>query len=133
MILIAIAGLLGLAATAGALHKMTVNALPLFIGLTGGFFALKNGSGIGISFLATFAIAVLTRAIIKALAQPQLPTLVQLIAKATLAIPAAVAAWFIVSGMMNALDSGPVFASISSMIAGLIMAAQAWRSCDQAD
>jgi len=94
MILAILFSFIGLGVIATTLHKMTINALPLFAALTAGSAAYHAGMDLLETVLIAFAAGSIIFGVVDALVQPSIHPTIRTLVRALYAAPACAVAWF---------------------------------------
>lgn len=128
MIVAILGAIAGLGAFALLLHRLTVNALLLFVGLAAGIAALNAGFGIGQSLGIAIGASTFGFGLLAILALPGMPLAVQLGVRAISAIPAAAAAWSIARGLARPDVGSNLLAYGIAGIAAAAIGLRAWAS-----
>ncbi|MDP3674284.1 MAG: hypothetical protein Q8R44_04205 [Novosphingobium sp.] len=131
MIVAFLGAIAGLGAFALLLHRLTINALLLFLGLAGGIAALNAGLGIGPSLVIALGSIALCFGLPLIMIRPGMPVAAQLGARTIFAIPAAAAAWSIAHGLVRPSAGSSLLAYAIAAIAAIAIGLRAWSSPDR--
>lgn len=131
MIVAILGAIAGLGAFALLLHRLTINALLLFLGMFAGIAALNAGFGIGASLGIGVGFSALGLGLLMVLTLPGMPLAAQLGARAIFAIPAAAAAWSIAFGLLVPGTGSSLLASAIAGLVAVIIGARAWTSMNR--
>jgi hypothetical protein len=133
MILAILFSIIGLGVITATLHRMTINALPVFAGMTAGFAAHHGGIGLFEAVMIAFAIGALAFGFFDALTLPNIHPAIRLSARAIYAVPACAVAWFMTLAFARMGHVSDVSASILAIIAVAYVGHEAWQQLSETD
>lgn len=126
MILAIFGAVLGLGAFAVLLHRLTMNALILFVALALAFASRNAGLGTAEALALAIVSSVLGYGLLVVLTCPGMPLALQLGARTVFALPAAAAAWFVALGLAGTGPSSGLLAYGFATIAAAAIGLRAW-------
>jgi hypothetical protein len=133
MILAILFSIIGLGVIAATLHRMTINALPIFAGMTAGFAAHHAGLNPLEAIMIAFAIGALAFGLFDALTLPDVHPAIRLPVRAIYAAPACAAAWFMTLTFARVGHVSDVSASILAIIAVAYVGHETWHQLSETD
>jgi hypothetical protein len=133
MILAILFSIIGLGVIAATLHRMTINALPVFAGMTAGFAAHHGGIGLLEAIMIAFASGAMAFGLLDALSQPNVHPAIRLSARAIYAVPACAAAWFMTLTFVRLGHVSDVSATLLAIIAVAYVGQKAWQQLSETD
>jgi hypothetical protein len=133
VILAILFSIIGVGVIAATLHRMTINALPVFAGMTAGYAAHHSGLVPLEAIMIAFAIGVLAFGFFDALTLPNVHPAIRLSARAIYAVPACAVAWFMTLAFARMGHVSDVSASILAIIAVAYVGQKAWQQLSETD
>jgi hypothetical protein len=133
MILAILFSIIGLGVVSLTLHRMTINALPIFAGMTAGFAAHHAGIGLFEAVMIAVAIGAFAFGFFDALTLPNVHPAIRLSARAIYAVPACAVAWFMTLAFARMGDVSDVSASILAIIAVAYVGHETWQQLSETD
>jgi hypothetical protein len=133
MILAILFSIIGLGVIAATLHRMTINALPVFAGMTAGYVAHHAGLGMLEAVMIAFAIGALIFGVFDALTLTNVHPAIRLSAHAIYAVPACAVAWFMTLAFARMGHVSDVSASILAIIAVAYVGHETWQQLPETD
>ncbi|MFM2100560.1 MAG: hypothetical protein RLZZ366_2099 [Pseudomonadota bacterium] len=133
MILAILFSIIGLGVITATLRRMTINALPVFAGMTAGFAAHHAGLGMLEAVMNAFAIGALAFGLFDALTLPNIHPAIRLSARAIYAAPACAAAWFMTLAFTKMGHVSEVSATLLAIIAVAYVGQKAWQQLSETD
>jgi hypothetical protein len=133
MILAILFSIIGLGVISLTLHRMTINALPIFAGMTAGFAAHHAGIGWLEAVMIAFAIGALAFGLFDALTLHNIHPAIRLSARAIYAVPACAVAWFMTLTFARVGHVSDVSASILAIIAVAYVGHETWQQLSETD
>jgi hypothetical protein len=133
MILAILFSIIGLGVIAATLHRMTINAFPVFAGMTAGFAAHHAGLGMLEAVMIAFAIGALIFGLFDALTLPNVHPAIRLSARAIYAAPACAAGWFMTLAFARLGHISEVSATLLAAFAVAWIGRIAWNTHPSTD
>jgi hypothetical protein len=133
MILAILFSIIGLGVIAATLQRMTINAFPVFVGMTAGFAAHHAGLGPLEAVMIAFAIGALAFGLFDTLTRPNIHPAIRLSARAIYAAPACAVAWFMTLTFARLGHVSDVSASILAIIAVAYVGHETWQQLSETD
>jgi hypothetical protein len=133
MILATLFSIIGLGIIAATLHRMTINALPVFAGMTAGFAAHHAGIGLLEAVMIAFTIGALAFGWFDALTLPNIHPAIRLSLRAIYAVPACAVAWFMTLTFARMGYVSDVSATLLAIIAVVYVGHETWQQLSETD
>jgi hypothetical protein len=133
MILAILFSIIGLGVIAATLHRMTINALPVFAGMTAGFAAHHAGLGPLEAIMIAFAIGAFAFGLFDALTLPNIHPAIRLTARTIYAAPACAVAWFMTLAFAKMGHASDISATLMAIIAVAYVGQKAWQQLSKTD
>jgi hypothetical protein len=133
MILAILFSIIGLGVIAATLHRMTINALSVFAGLTSGFAVHHAGLGMLEAVMIAFAIGALIFRLFDALTLPNVHPAIRLSARAIYAVPACAVAWFMTLAFARIGHASDVSATLLAIIAVAYVGRETWKQLSETE
>jgi hypothetical protein len=127
MILAILFSIIGLGVITATLHRMTINALPIFAGMTAGFAAHHAGLGMLVAAPIALAIGALIFGLFDALTLPNVHPAIRLSARAIYTAPACAAAWFMTLAFAKMGHVSDISATLLAIIAVAYVVRETWK------
>jgi uncharacterized membrane protein YjjP (DUF1212 family) len=112
---------------AATLHRMTINALPVFAGMTAGFAAHHGGIGTLEAVMIAFTIGALIFGLFDALTLPNVHPAIRFSARVIYAVPACAVAWFMTLTFARMGYVSDVSATFLAIIAVVYVGHETWQ------
>jgi hypothetical protein len=133
MILSILFSIIGLGVIAATLQRMTINALPVFAGMTAGFAAHHAGLGPLEAIMIAFAIGAFAFGLFDALTLPNIHPAIRLSVRAIYAVPACAVAWFMTLTFARMGHVSDVSATLLAIIVVAYVGQKAWQQLSETD
>jgi hypothetical protein len=133
MILAILFSIIGLGIIAATLHRMTINALCVFGGMTAGFAAHHAGIGLLETIMIAFAIGALAFGFFDAFTLPNIHPAIRLSTRAIYAVPACAVAWFMTLAFARMGHVSGVYATILAIISVAYVGHETWQQLSETD
>jgi hypothetical protein len=133
MILAILFSIIGLGVIAATLHRMTINALSVFAGLTSGFAAHHADIGLLEAIMIAFAIGALAFGLFDALTLPNIHPAIRFSARAIYAVPACAVAWFMTLTFARMGQVSEVYATVLAIISVAYVGHETWLQLSETD
>jgi hypothetical protein len=133
MILAMLFSIIGFGVIVATLQRMTINALPVFGGMTAGFAAHHAGLGMLEAVMIGFAIGALAFGFFDALTLPNIHPAIRLPLRAIYAAPACAAAWFMTLAFAKMGHVSDISATLLAIIAVAYVGQKAWQQLSETD
>jgi hypothetical protein len=128
MILAILFSIIGLGVIAATLHRMTINALPVFAGMTAGFAAHHGGIGLHEAAMIAFASGAMVFGLLDALSQPNVHPAIRLSARVIYTVPACILAWAVTLSVARIAQVSEFSATLMAIVAVASIGGAAWKS-----
>jgi hypothetical protein len=133
MILAILFSIIGLGVITATLHRMTINALPVFAGMTAGFAAHHVGLGMLEAVTTAFAIGALAFGLFDALTLPNVHPAISLSLRAIYAVAACAVAWFMTLTLAKMGHVSDISATLLAIIAVAYVGRETWQQLSETD